>query len=258
MRRAFASSRLALTLRRLHSRFGIAAPRVAVRTHVPWYWRAAGLGAALAIALALGGWIYDAGRRFAGFDRDASENEIATLRETVSRLEAETARLSVVANAGESNLQIEKTTRDQMARQVQMLEEENVRLKESLAVFENLASGGTKSEVINLSRLRVEPDSAAGRYRYRVLASRQGVRTNQDFRGELQVYVTVLQPPAGEGAMMIFPKPEDPDPSRFAVAFRNFRSLEGNFDVPAEARIKRVEVRLVQDGIVKASQSISL
>jgi hypothetical protein len=37
---SFASSRLALMLRRLRGRFGISAPRVAVRTHLPWYWRA--------------------------------------------------------------------------------------------------------------------------------------------------------------------------------------------------------------------------
>ena len=37
---SFASSRLALTLRRLRGRFGISAPRVAVRTHLPGYWRA--------------------------------------------------------------------------------------------------------------------------------------------------------------------------------------------------------------------------
>jgi hypothetical protein len=257
MHRLVASSRAALTLRRLRGRFGIAAPRVAVRTHVPWYWRLLAAVLVLALGLAMAGWIYDAGRRFAGFDRSESESEITALRDRVAQLEEESARVGALANAGESHLQIERTTREQLTRQVALLEEENVRLKENLAVFENLASGGAKGEAISLSRLSIEPDGANGRYRYRLLAARQGLRTNQDFKGELQFYLTVQQP-GGESAMMILPKPGDADAARFSVVFRNFRSLEGNFQVPPEAKIKRAEVRLVQDGLVKASHSVSL
>jgi hypothetical protein len=42
------------------------------------------------------------------------------------------------------------------------------------------------------------------------------------------------------------------------VSFRYFRRLEGTFKVAADARIQRVEVRLIQDGVVKASQSVAL
>ena len=40
-----------------------------VKTHVAWYWRMLGLVAVLSCSFALAAWIYDAGRRFAGFDR---------------------------------------------------------------------------------------------------------------------------------------------------------------------------------------------
>lgn len=246
-----------MKLRRLRGRFGITAQQVAVRTHVPWHWRAIALGVVLVVAVVLGGWVYDTGRRFGGFDRSASDEEIGVLRQKVSALEEETARLRSITNASESNLQIEKTTRDQLGRQVKTLEEENAKLKESLAVFENLASGGSKGESINISRLRVEPDKERGRYRYRLLVSRQGEQANQEFHGSLQIYLTVLQA-ADESAMIILPRPDDPDPARFTVNFRSFRSLEGHFQIPPEARIKRVEVRLVQGNAVKASQSITL
>jgi hypothetical protein len=253
----FAASGLALKLRRLRSRFGITAQQVAVRTHVPWHWRAMALGAILALVLVLAGWVYDTGRRFGGFDRSASEEEIGMLRQKVTELEDETARLRSIANAGESNLQIEKTTRDQLSRQVKALEEENAKLKESLAVFENLAKGGSQGESISVSRLRVEPDGVRGHYRYRLLVSRQGEQAGQEFRGNLQIYLTVLQAD-GESAMIILPRPDDPDAAKFAVAFRSFRTLEGHFQIPSEARIKRVEVRLVQGNAVKASQSVTL
>jgi hypothetical protein len=243
--------------RRLRHRFGITAPHVAVRTKVSWYWRVIALALVLACALALAGLIYDTGRRFAGFDRSESDSEIQTLRDKVELLAVESARLRSIANSGESNLQIERTAVDQLTRQVKALEEENARVKENLAVFENLASGGTKAETVTLSRFRVEPDGVIGRYRFRVLASRQGAQANQEFRANLQVYVTVLQA-GGDSAMIIFPRGDEPDGARFTAVFRSFRSLEGYFQVPAESKIKRVEIRLVQDGAVKASQSITL
>ena len=54
---------------KLRQRFGIAAPRVAVHSQIPWYWRWLGLSLMLALSAASAAWIYDAGRRFAGFDR---------------------------------------------------------------------------------------------------------------------------------------------------------------------------------------------
>ena len=58
--------------------------------------------------------------------------------------------------------------------------------------------------------------------------------------------------------MMQFPAAGDPAASQYQVNFRYFRRLEGTFKVAAEAQIHRVEVRLIQDGVVKASQSVAL
>jgi hypothetical protein len=257
MHRAFAGSRLALTLRRLRGRFGIAAPRLAVRTHVPWYWRALATAVMLAFALALAGWTYDAGRKFAGFDQSESVGEIKSLREKLVALEGESAHLRAIANAGESNLQIERTALARLSNQVKTLEEENVRLKENLAVFENLASGGEKTESISLSGLRIEPDGAPGRYRYRMLAARRGTQAKHEFKASLQLHVTVRQV-AGVDDMIVLPRTSDPAADKFAFSFRNFRSVEGTFQIPPEAKIKRVEARLIHEGAVQASQSVSL
>lgn len=246
-----------MKLRRLRSHFGIAAPRVAIRTQVPWHWRIAAIAGALIVLAVFTGWAYDAGRRLGGLNPASAQEEIARLQEQVSKLEEETARLRAVANSSESNLEIERTTRDQLSRQVKALEEENTKLKVSLAVFENLASGGAKAETISLTRLHVEPDGAGGRYRYRLLASRQGEQAEKDFHGNLQLYLTV-QREGGDSAMIILPGVGDPDAARFAVTFRNFRTLEGHFQIPADAKIKRFEVRLVQGNAVKASQSVTL
>jgi hypothetical protein len=256
MRRTLANSRLALNLRRLRGRFGIAAPRVAVRTHVPWYWRAAAAVVVLGFALAFAGWMYDAGRRYAGFERDESDTEIRLLRDKTSQLAEDVARLQTMANTSESHLQIDRATVMRLTAQVKTLEEENTRLKENLAVFENLAAGGGKATGVSLGRLRVEPDAVPGKYRYRMLASQHGAEARQDFKGTLQFHVTV-QASSGHSAIIVLPRPDDPDATSFAVSFRAFRSLEGSFRIPPDATIKRVEARLIQNGAVLASESVS-
>jgi hypothetical protein len=257
MHRAFANPRLALILRRLRGRFGIAAPRVAIRTHVPLHWRALAAVVVLALALALAGWIYDAGRRFAGFDRSLSDSEITALRDRSAELESEVNRLRSITNAAENTQQIDKTAIDQLTRQVKTLADENAHLKESLAVFENLAKGGDKGESLSLTNLRIEPDGQPGRYRYRVLASWRGADPKREFKGALQFQVSVRQPD-GQNVMIVVPRPDDSEAGKFAVSFRNLRSLEGSFRVPPDVKVGRVEVRLMQDGSVKASQSIAL
>lgn len=154
MRGPQASSRLALRLRRLRGRFGIRARRVTIRPHVSWHWRAAGLVVTGAMMLALAGWIYDAGRRIAGFDRSESTQEIDALREKVIDSEIEIGKLRAANNASDSSMQIERTAQQQLTARVKMLEADNSRLKEENAVFERLVKGGGKVNAIAGSRPR--------------------------------------------------------------------------------------------------------
>jgi hypothetical protein len=252
---SFSSSRLALTLRRLRSRFGISAPRVAVRTHVPWYWRALSVVLLSGASLALAGWIYDAGQRFAGFHQGASEQEIAGMREHIAKLELDLESARKVANASESRLRIESTSLEQLSLQLRTLEEDNTRLKSDLATFENLAGGQAGNSGIAISRLQILP-VGGGQYRYRLLVAQTGDKKDKEFNGMVQLVATVQR--GKETAMMQFPAAGDPAASQYQVSFRYFRRLEGTFKVAAEARIQRVEARLIQDGVVRASQSVAL
>jgi hypothetical protein len=251
----FASSRLALILRRLRGRFGISAPRVAVRTHLPWYWRALSVIMLSGASLALAGWIYDAGRQFAGFHQGASEQELEAMRDRVAKLEAELESARKIANSSESRLRIESTSQERLAKQISTLEEENSRLKADLATFESLAGGQTGNSGLAISRLQILP-AGGGQYRYSLLLAQTGEKKDKEFNGMIQVVAIVQR--GKETAMMQFPAADDPAASQYRVSFRHFRRLEGTFKVAAEARIQRVEVRLIQDGAVKASQSVNL
>lgn len=256
MRWPDAASRLAVKLRRLRGRFGIAAPRVAVTTHIPWYWRALAVTLMAAVALALAGWIYNAGRQFAGFDRSESTQEIVALQGRVVELDTELGRMRKLAAAGESSLQIERTTQQQLVQQVRILEEDNARLKADLAAFEQLSSGDGQPGGLTIGRLRIEPTGKAGEYRYALLAMYRSAIKSHEFNGALKFILTLQRD--GRDAIMEIPAPTDAAASQYQVSIRNFRKIEGILVLPAEAVVKRVEVRIVQGGVVKASRQTTL
>src|SRR5258706_396706 len=162
-----------------------------VQTHVAWYWRWLGMLVFLSFALALAAWMYDAGRRFAGFDRGELQNEFAKLRESMGRLESEAARLRSIANASESRLKIEQTAQSQLASQVKVLEDENNRLKEDLAFFENLVPSERRGEKVSIHRFKVERDVLPGEFRYRLLVL-QGGGLDRRVYGSVQILIKVL------------------------------------------------------------------
>jgi len=105
-----------IRLKRLRQRFGINAPKLAIRTHVAWYWRALSIVALLSVSLALAAWVFDAGMRIAGFHSNESVREIQSLRNHVMELDAELTKLRSLAGSGESSLQIERTTQTLLSR----------------------------------------------------------------------------------------------------------------------------------------------
>jgi uncharacterized protein HemX len=132
---SYAGSRITLILRRLRGRFGIAAPQVAVRTHVPWPFRVVSVVVAVALLLGLAVWVFDAGRLVAGFD----QTKASTLQTANTQLEEEVARLRSLLAASENNLQIEQAAQQQLTAKHRALFEENAKLQEELAVLQRLS-----------------------------------------------------------------------------------------------------------------------
>ena len=242
------------TFRRLRGRFGIAAPKMTVRTHVAWYWRWLGMVVGLALALVIAAWLYDAGRRFAGFDRSEVEQELSQLRESVTKLQAETQRLRAIADASESKLKIEQSAQVQLVAQVKNLEDQNTRLKEDLAFFENLTPA---TDRLSIHRLKVEADALPGEYRYRLLVL-QGGKRDREFQGSLQLVVSVQE--NGRNGMIVLPDQASAGGSGYRLQFKYFQRMEGTFKVPPHAKVLSVQARVMEPGSdqARATQSFSL
>lgn len=246
---------LSKLLKKIRQRFGISAPRMTVTTHVAWYWRLLAIVAVLSCSLVLAAWMYDAGRRFAGFDRSEAEQELSQLRERVGKLTEESSSLRASVNASESKLQIERAAQAQLGRQVKALEDENARLKEDLAFFENLIPGEHRDNTLLINRFRAEPGALPGEFRYRLLLL-QGGRRDKPFQGNLQLLVTLQRD--GKDAIIIFP--EKAADEAYKISFKYFQRIEGMFQVAPGAHVKMVQVRVFENGSaqVRATQSLNL
>ena len=249
----------------MRRRMTIAAPKMAVRTHIPWYWRALFWIVVLSISLAFGAWIYDAGRKFAGFDRNEVQQELTDLRTSVARLGSENARFKAESNAAGSKLSIEQTAQKRLADQVRVLETENTRLKEDLALFEGMVAAERKEGAFAINSFRVEVEN--GRLRYRLLITR-GARTGSilgggqepEFSGRIEFQITPDSPAkgAGESGMIRLPAAEEAGADNYRVKFRYFQRLEGELTLPAGTTPKQVQVRLLEGDKVRATQSTTL
>jgi hypothetical protein len=235
---------------KLRQRFGIAAPRVAIHSQIPWYWRWVGFAVLLGVAAASAAWIYDAGRRFAGFDRSEVTDELSVVQRSLEETRAELEQVRAVANAADSRVSIERTAQQTLALQIRALELENARLKEELATFESmLSSDARNAQALTVHRFKVEPDLLPGEYRYRLLLLTPSTRRERDFHGRLELVVNLTE--GGRSAIMSFPEPADAGAAAFKLGFRYFQRVEGTFRVSPKAKVESVQVRVYEGGSIQ-------
>lgn len=243
----------------IRSRFGIAAPRVEIHTQIPWYLRWVGIAVLLGLAAIAASWIYDAGRRFAGFDRSEVLQELKRAQGELDNAREELERLRAMANAADSRVSIERTAQQKLAQQVRALEQENARVREELAMVEQmLTSEERHTQTLAIYQFKVQPDVLPGEYRYRLLLLTPTDRRGRDFNGRLELVVNLQE--GGQNAMMSFPEPRDAAAAAFRLAFKYFRRVEGTFRVSPKAKVESVQVRIYETGSSqpRATQSVTL
>ncbi len=243
--------------RTLRRRFGIAAPRVAIQTQAPWYVRVS-MAALACLGVVAFGWLsYDLGRSTGGFDSGKAAEEQARLSELVVRLQDENQALHTDLAAGERQMQIEQATHGNLAAQLKSLSDENALLKEDLAFFQTLMNPkNDPANGIAISRVRIRPDTRPGEYRYQLLVVQARTR-GKAFQGRLELVVDLLQD--GQSQVLVLPGEKDKS-EPYALNFKFYQRVEGEFQVPSSARVTRVQVRVLEDGVEapRSSQTVTL
>ena len=231
-------------LRAVKSRFGINAPRLAVRTRVPWPLRVFSVVVLVAGGLLLGQWVFETGARVAGFERGRSQEELAELRLRGAQLQQENATLKADNLRKTQDLEIEQTTHADLAKSLRSLQDENASLREDNAVFRNLLAPNDGPGPA-IYRFKIERNPLlASEYRYRLLLLKTDKR-EQVFHGSIQFLVNGEQ--AGKKASILLPQANG-KPQAIAVDFKYYQRLEGAFQLPAGLTPKNIQARLFEAG----------
>jgi hypothetical protein len=243
--------------RALRRRLAAPAARVAVHRHVPWYMRWSMLTLAFAGVVALTWGAYDLGRSNGGYDSSRAAAEESRLADTLAQLQEENRDLRSQLAGAERQMQIEQSMHGNLAGQMKTLSDENALLKEDLAFFQTLMdSKGNAGAGVTINRFRVRPEGMPGEYRYQLLVAQARTR-GKEFQGRLQFVVDVLQ----DGQSKVVVLPEDKEKTApYALSFKFYKRVEGAFRVPGDARVTRVQVRVLEDGVdsPRSFQTVSL
>lgn len=242
--------------RRVKRSFGISAPRLAVRPHIPWYLRWSLTVPFVLASLGLAWWAYGSGLELAGFHRGIAREELNRLRDQVARLEGDNKQLSSRVAQYERQIQIEQASNQETSRQLKNLSDENVRLQEDLAFFQNLTAMRGKEGELGLHRLRLEHDKIPGEYHLRMLLVQSGQRV-KEFSGSYQLIATVLR--NGQRTTHIFPQDASGN-AQFQLSFKYYQRVEQNIQLPQDAQLENIQVRIFEQGASepKVRQNVSL
>ncbi|PKO66058.1 MAG: hypothetical protein CVU22_17170 [Betaproteobacteria bacterium HGW-Betaproteobacteria-16] len=235
-----------MRFRLLRRRLTVSAPRVAIRSALPWPLRwllgAVVLGFSAALAL----WAFEFGQDIAGLDRN-SKKELAALRSEVQTLRSDLERAQSVADISESLLTTEKAAQDRLTQMIRQLEADNRALRSDLGFFENLipASG---SEVLSIRSLQVERLSE-GQLKWQALLI-QASKTAPDFNGVIEIELGGLL----EGQPWSLDHSDAPQ----RVSIQRYLRVEGVVDVPPFVVVQTVTARILQGSAVKAVHTVKL
>ena len=235
-----------MRFRLLRRRLTISAPRMAVRSAMPWPLRWAGAAIVLGFCAAIALWAFEFGKDIAGLE-SGNKEELLRLRGEMSKLREERDKAQSVFNTSASLITAEKAAQERMIAQIKTLEVENRALRDDLGFFEKLipthgaegvAIRGLQAEVLSGSQLK-----------WQILVI-QPVKNAPEFRGKLELSMGGTLD--GKPWMMELPGGAQ------ALQFRQYRRIEGMVDLPPNAVVKNVSAKVVEGTATRAVQSIKL
>ena len=230
----------------LRRRLSISAPRVIVRSHLPWPLRWAVVALTFGFCAAIAMWAFEFGKGIAGLDGQ-DKAELASLRIEVVRLRQESDKAQSVANTAESLLKAETVARDRLSQEIRQAEAENLDLRADLGFFRRLLPMAA-TEGLSIRALQAE-QRAPGKLRYQMLVMQNG-KSIGDFVGRYEVVLG--------GTLEGKPWHQTAASAANSLQLRQYLRVEGVIEHPVQAVVKTVEVKVSdQKGKVVASQSVN-
>jgi hypothetical protein len=242
-----------MRLRLLFRRMTISAPRMAVRSALPWPFRWVFLAIVFGFCAAISLWAFEFGKQFAGLGKGDKEvlqqarADLEAMREEVQTLKAERNKAQSVANTVDTLMTSEKVAQSKLVTQNRQLEAENQRLRDDLGFFEKLIpTTGVGSIAIRSLQAEVH---AGHEIKWQVLVI-QVAKNPSEFSGRLEVSFSGLQ----DGKPWTAVLPGGPQP----IKLKQYGRMDGGFVLPPQVTVHGVTAKVLDGSVTKAEQSIKI
>ncbi len=242
-----------MRFRLLRRRLTISAPRMAVRSALPWPFRWAVLAIVLGFCAAIGLWAFEFGKDIAGLEKGSKEEllqlraEVTALRSELVSVKAERDEAQSVANTADTLVTAEKASHEKLLAQVKQLEADNRSLRDDLGFFEKLIPAGSV-EGLAIRGLQAEL-IAPTTLKWQTLVMQPG-RNTQEFNGRLEITFAGTV----NGKPWTATLPDGPMP----IKVKQYGRMEGELALPPQVIVKSVSARVLEGAVVRATQSIKL
>jgi hypothetical protein len=242
-----------MRFRLLRRRLTISAPRMAVRSALPWPFRWAMLAIMLGFCAAIALWAFEFGKDIAGLEKGSKEElnrlqtALASVQDELATLKTERDKAQSIANTADALVTAEKASHESLLAQTKRLELENRSLRDDLGFFEKLipASGG---DGMAIRALHAELQSG-GKLKWQVLVIQSG-KSQAEFTGRVELtFFGVLN-----GKPWTANLPGEPP----VVKVTQYGRIGGEFEVPAQVIVKGVSAKVMDGSVARATHSIKM
>ncbi|NDP38277.1 MAG: hypothetical protein GZ093_05935 [Rhodoferax sp.] len=242
-----------MRLRLLVRRLTVSAPRMAVRSAMPWPLRWLALAVVFGFCAALALWAFEFGKDIAGLERGTKAElqqaraELAALQVELVTVETARDQAQSVANTVDTLLITEKVAQETLLAQNKKLEAENRSLRDDLGFFEKLipTSGGGG---IAIRGLQAEVHNGR-EIKWQVLVI-QANKNAPEFKGQLELsFSGVLN---GKPWLATLPGGAQ------AFKLKQYGRMEGVFALPTQVVARSLSAKVLEGSVVKSVQSIKL
>ena len=222
----------------LRRRLSVSAPRVSVRSHLPWPLRWLSAALMLGLSAAVGLWAFEFGKEIAGLDQGARQ-ERRDLRDALEQAREDRDKAQSLANTADTLLKAERVTQEKLNQQVKQLEAEVQAMRADLGFYERLIpGGGAAGQGLQVRGLSLDPDAEPGRRKLQVMLMQPG-SAPAEWHGQFSVQVQgVLDGKPWQSAWL----------AQQPIQIKQLRRIESLLELPPSLAAKQVVVRVTDAG----------
>jgi len=245
-----------MKLRLLLRRLTVSAPRMAVRSAMPWPLRWVLVALVAGFCSAIGLWAFEFGKDIAGLDQ-GSKQQLQQLQEQVQALRVQLALVTSerdaaqkVANTADTQRTTERVAYEKLLTQSRQLEQDKQRLQDDLGFFERLLPTGNGEAESGPAIRSVQVEKLpSGELSWQVLVL-QASKKPVDFAGRLELTFS--------GTLGAKTWSAGLPGGSVPIEVRQYGRQSGRFALPAQVEVRSVTVRLLDGNSVRATQSVKL